>query len=161
MHVGTERANIANSVPVWGSFSGTGKLIRKVSGRLDTVQYKGFLNQVIRHFKSESNTPLKLVHDRYPVHYAAATRKWLEDNRRDIEVLKWPGSFGDVMPMETIWRDLLEILNNRSVTDSNSLWSEIVDSWEVLLTDDYVTQLTTKVPRLLQNIIDNCGDWAT
>ena len=160
MHTGTERTNIHNSVAVWGSVSGHGQMVREISGRLDTVQYKRFLRDAINFYATESALPLKYVHDRYPVHHAATIKKWIQDNQSKIEMVPWPAAFGDVMPLERIWEDLLKMLNEplREMKNTNQLWREIETSWPMLLTNDYVNNLLTSIPTLLQKIIDNDGN---
>lgn len=55
-------------------------------GRLDTTQYKQFLEEVIVPAAMESPSPLKLVHDRYPVHHARAVNDWFAAHRETIDV---------------------------------------------------------------------------
>lgn len=163
LYTGSERSSIPNTLPVWGSFSGNGQvIIRRIHGRLNTVQYQGFLNDAIDYFGNESASPFEFVHDRYPVHYAAAITNWFQRHQAEIHEMPWPASFGDVMPMETIWSEIVMRMQESSVTvtDADDMWNQFSSEWVSLLTEDYIQNLIEVIPARLRQIIDHDGDWA-
>lgn len=56
-------------------------------------------------------TSRSFVHDHFPVHSALTDKNLLSSN--GINVVKdWPRKSGDIMPMETVWREIVTKLSS-------------------------------------------------
>jgi hypothetical protein len=154
--------NITNSVPVWGYLSRYGpKFIKKINGRIDTSQYVYFLKQMVE--ENSSLIPMKFVHDKYPVHTSRYVQQWFKDNKEKIQKLPWHGDFGDVMPLEKVWQEILEMINKREIKirSKDMLWQSINNCWNKLFEEQFfVGGCIYRIPLLLKNINENHGDWA-
>ena len=58
----------------------------------------------------------------------------------EIVLLDWPKSFGDVMPLESIWLKMGDKFSkgNIKAADEDSLWREISLMWHKLCKDDFI-----------------------
>ena len=116
LYSGAHHANIPNSVPVWGAISGGSfnNVLKKLDGRLDSRQYIECLNEnVVPYCQKKS-----LVHDYFPVHTARSVKQFLESN--SVTVLQdWPRKSGDIMPLETVWLDIIERLTESNIVAFN------------------------------------------
>ena len=52
---------------------------------------------------------------RFPVHYSAAMTKFYSENRNVLILLDWSRCFGDVMPVEWLWKVMLNELNENQI----------------------------------------------
>ena len=161
-YYGVEGKNILKSVPVIATFCTNPAIrnVRKLVGRLDTTQYKRFLEEVVAPAAMETPKKIQVVHDRYPVHHARAVLEWFAANGEKIETLPWPGSFGDIMPLEKTWDDTIEHIRKRSqvIVSHDQLWKEIQQVWEEMFDNQYVKDLVADIPRKLRAIIVNDGE---
>jgi hypothetical protein len=161
LYRGSERLNILKKVPIWGSLSRFGPyLIERIHGRIDTTQYLCFIQKVVS--RNGCNTPINFVHDRYPVHRAKVVMQWFRDNKKKIELIPWPADFGDLMPLELVWEEIAEMINNKGngVSSEEELWQEINRCWSELFSEQfYIGGLTYRIPFLLKKIFNNHGDW--
>lgn len=162
LYRGSERLNMKNSVPVWGSLSRFGpQLIEKINGRIDTKQYITFLKKVMK--ENEAKTPFNFVHDRYPVHRAKAVMEFFFENVGKIQPIPWPADFGDLMPLELVWEEIAEKMINKrgKISSEDFLWAEISRCWSELFQEEfYIGGLTYRIPSLLNKVFMNHGDWA-
>ncbi len=128
---------------------------------MDTTQYRRILDEVLVPVVNISPVPLNFVHDRYPVHHARAVVEWFERQGEMINVLPWPGSMGDIMPLERVWTDVIGRIRRRAVliTSHDQLWSEIQIVWEGMFDADYVLSLVQHIPEQLNNVVRNNGGW--
>ena len=156
--MGSHFARTPNTVPVWGCVSacdGT-SVLKRLDGRLDTKQYKELLAEFVLPISS-SRRPF--VHDHFPVHHARAVIDWL--NKNSITVMDCPKLSGDIMPLEEIWKNVVQELNAQTAIVSNTeqMWAELSEIWPSLCTNSYVNDLIDEIPRKLEMIIKNDGDW--
>ena len=82
--------------------------------------------------------------------------------KKDVLVLpNWPRLFGDVMPLETLWMDMLANLtaNNVTVDSEQQLWEVIEKVWHKLCTAAYVKQLFNKIPDSVERVVANRGEY--
>ena len=100
-----ERKIVPQLVLTWGWFSAREQeaQIHRLDGRMDTTQYLQLLTEM---FNTRPMENFRFVHDHHPVHSARIVNQWFRDNVH-IDVWPWPKNFGFVMPMETIWADIL------------------------------------------------------
>lgn len=164
LHEGSQRNNIANSVPVISSFGfNVPNIIKKIDGRTNTTNYLEFLKTVVspvadNNFSTYS--PMMFVHDYYPVHTSNAVQSWLR-SKENIVLHEWPRSFGDVLPIECVWKLMIEKMSERQVRilSNEDLWREIQTTWSLVTTDDYVVESIENIPNQLQAIVNNNGEW--
>ena len=73
-------------------------------------------------------------------------------------MLDWPKSFGDVMPLEIVWKKMGDEFSkgNIKATDEKSLWREIELMWQTLCKDVFIVQLIKDIPSKLSKI-KQCG----
>lgn len=60
-----------------------------------------------------------------------------------IVILDWPKSFGDVMPVETVWLKMITKFTHENVTATRKegLWREVSMMWQKVCHVEYVHQL--------------------
>jgi hypothetical protein len=88
--------------------------------------------------------------------------QWFRDNKKKIELIPWPADFGDLMPLELVWEEIAEMINNKGngVSSEEELWQEINRCWSELFSEQfYIGGLTYRIPFLLKKIFNNHGDW--
>ncbi|KAI9549994.1 hypothetical protein GHT06_007063 [Daphnia sinensis] len=101
-----------------------------------------------------------LIHDYFPVHTALSVRQFLKSH--SVTVLEdWPKKSGDVVPLETVWLDMIDRLTERKVLafDTAQLWSHLVELWERLSLEGYFSQVISTMPNRLRKVIANNGAW--
>lgn len=152
-----EHKLIPNSVPTWAWFSADNKIaeIYRLEGRMDTNQYIHLLSAIFSEVAvSQPQQAVNFVHDHHPVHGARVVKQWLRD-RDFINVLPWPKNFGFVMPMESLWSDMLVKLEGISVSSTEELWEIVSSCFVDLCTNDYLKKLSDQIPHELNNLLDN------
>lgn len=130
-------------------------MIRKIDGRLNTKQYINFLNEFIWPETQNGQRDIFLVHDKFPVHHARAVQTWLGKHER-IGVVPWPPNFGDVMPFESLWNDMLNDVCNMSCKSPDDMWDNLKYCFEQF-DQDYLEKLFKNIPSLLQSVFENDG----
>ncbi|KAI9557231.1 hypothetical protein GHT06_017054 [Daphnia sinensis] len=158
LYAGTHHATIPNSVPVWGAISqgNFNNVLKKIHSRLDTRQYMELLNENVVPYCQDN----PLIHDYFPVHTALSVRQFLKSH--SVTVLEdWPKKSGDVMPLETVWLDMIDRLTERKVLafDTAQLWSHLVELWERLSLEGYFSQVISTMPNRLRKVIAKDGAW--
>ena len=95
---------------------------------------------------------------RFPVHRSKSVMEFAIRHKENIVFLYWPKSFGDVMPVETVWCQILNEFNKENVkaTNEDSLWREVSMMWRKVCTEEYVNQLLQQIPLKLQKVVQ-CG----
>jgi hypothetical protein len=58
-------------------------------------------------------------------------KKYYSEHKNALILLDWPRCFGDVMPVESLWKQMLNNLteNKIKVFSENKLWEEIYKVW--------------------------------
>ena len=61
---------------------------------------------------------------RYIVNRSKIVNGFLTERKTQIVLPNWPKPFGDVMPLEAVWKKMAEELSRRNIkaTDDDSLW---------------------------------------
>jgi hypothetical protein len=73
----------------------------------------------------------KLVHDHFPVHTAKSVHDFIPLNGMQV-IEDWPNKSGDIVPLETIWKEMFKKLSGILVFNETDLWNEISKCWEEL-----------------------------
>lgn len=103
----------------------------------------------------ESPKKIQVVHDRYPVHHARAVVEWFSKHDEKIELLPWLGSFGDIMPLEKTWDDLIKRIQKQPevIVSHDQLWNVVEQEWANCFDNQYVKDLVSHIPKKLRAII--------
>ena len=91
---------------------------------------------------------------RYPVHHCAKISKLIESDRR-LSAFAWPAAFGDIMPIETVWDDVLAKLEEQNIRvhTEDELWLSLRSTFIQLCDDQYVTRLVSDIPKKLRQLV--------
>ncbi|KAK4030948.1 hypothetical protein OUZ56_024375 [Daphnia magna] len=114
--------------------------------------------------KEEANTVLAyyiaaIPVNRYPVHRSKSVNEFLEEHKRNIFVVDWPNSFGDIMPLEQLWLEMSIKFTEENVKAGSlcGLEREITSMWSKVCTDEFIKQLFQEIPVKLQRVVTNRG----
>jgi hypothetical protein len=96
---------------------------------------------------------------RFPVHYSTAMKKYYGEHKNALILLDWPRCFGDVMPVESLWKQMLDELteNKIKVVSENKLWEEIHKVWHKICTADFVLRRLNHISVSLEQVVNNQG----
>ena len=85
--------------------------------------------------------------------------KCVADLNGKISILEWPKSFGDLMPLETIWLEMSNEFTKAGVTTNTEegLWKEVSFMWQKVCHVEYVNKLILQIPLKLKKVIDCHG----
>lgn len=131
-------------------------VIKKLSCRLDTKQYKELLNTHVLPYCAGQ----KIVHDYFPVHYSLSVKEYIKSN--DLKILSdWPRKSGDLMPLENVWREIIHRFETAGTLASNinELWIAICQVFNDLNGEGYFSDVILDIPQKLRKVIENDGDW--
>ncbi|EFX69198.1 hypothetical protein DAPPUDRAFT_113867 [Daphnia pulex] len=158
----SEKANIPNTVLAWSCMSTINSTISRVDGRLNSAKYSNLLeNHVLPLREQTSSNMIQYVHDWFPVHHSAAMKKFYSENRNDLILLDWPWCFGDIMPVEWLWKVMINELNEKQIKvfSEQRLWEEIFKVWQKVCTKDFVFSLLNNITVNLERVVKNQGDY--
>ena len=79
---------------------------------------------------------------------------FVTEHKHQIVLRNWPKSFGDVMPLETVWKKMDDEFSRSNIkaTDDDSLWREISAMWHTLCNENFIIELIQDIPSKLQKI---------
>jgi hypothetical protein len=98
----------------------------------------------------------KFPQDNTPCHKAKNVMKFLEE--QPFEIIKWPGNYPDLNPIENAWNFAKEKLKNLYTSSIPKLKTEITRLWVEGLFLEYWQKLVMSMPGRLQMVIKKCGD---
>jgi hypothetical protein len=156
LHSGSHGKNVKDTVAVWSCIGvdHSRNAIKKLDSRLDTSQYKELLSVHVVPYCKER----KLVHDYFPFHTAKSVRDFITLN--GVQVIEnWPNKSGDLMPLETIWKQMVKKLSGVLVFNETDLWNEISKCWEELDRDGYFIETINIIPKRLLTLAKDGGSW--
>ncbi len=156
LHSGSHRMNDKNTVPVWGciGLKHGPNVLKKLISRLDTTQYKELLSL---HVFPYCNDRL-FIHDYFPVHSAKSVKEFIASNGMKV-IEDWPRKSGDLMPLETIWRQILSKLSGTLVFDENNLWRVLRECWDDMDRDGLLFDSINALPKRFRQVLKDDGDW--
>lgn len=96
-----------------------------------------------------------LILFRYQVHTSAKVNSWIETQPRMSVFSSWPPASGDLMPIESVWVDILKEFNEREIRvhTEKALWEEIEITFMALTEkEEYVKNLISKISLRLESI---------
>ncbi|EFX75828.1 hypothetical protein DAPPUDRAFT_322893 [Daphnia pulex] len=110
----SEKEKIPSTVLVWSCMSTINSTISRVDGRLDSAKYRKLLEEHVLPLAPQTTSHMiKYVHDWFPVHYSTAMKKYYSEHKNALILLDWPRCFGDVMPVESLWKQMLNELTEK------------------------------------------------
>lgn len=73
------------------------------------------------------NTKINFVHDWFTINRAKEMRKWFRDKKKKIKLIPWHADFGNWMPLELLWEEKAEMINNKGddISSEEGQWQEI------------------------------------
>lgn len=101
-----------------------------------------------------------LLLNRYPVHNSTKVKSWLAGQQRMSVFSYWPPASGDLMPIETVFLDILKEFDEHEtrVHSVKALWEEIQNAFAAVTEkEDYVKNLISKIFPNLRKIAESNG----
>lgn len=150
-------------VHVWGCFSkqGFGKLFMFTdnlnAAKLIKIYQNALLPSAEQWFKRK-NIYWILQEDNDPKHRSRLCSSWKQEN--DVDVLDWPSQSPDANPIENVWGLMKFKIRGKKIWTVKQLFAQIRQVWRSL-SPEYAAKLVESMPRRLQAIIDNGGDWTS
>src|SRR2546421_4843863 len=151
------------SVMVWVCFAGgiKGPLIfcdenNEGNARINSKTYITILNSYLVPFQ---HTVCELTgrsaifqQDNASIHTAKITREWFKTNK--IVIIDWPANFPDLNPIENIWRQLKDNIQNKKdfPRNINDLKVAIKEEWENLNTSVF-EKVIASMPRRIDAVL--------
>nr|CAH0103873.1 unnamed protein product [Daphnia galeata] len=105
------------------------------------------------------NASLCRVTGKFQVQRSKSVMKCVADLNGKISILEWPKSFGDLMPLDTIWLKMSNEFTKAGVTTNTEegLWKEVSFMWQKVCHVEYVHKLILQIPLKLKKVIDCHG----
>ena len=87
-------------------------------------------------------------------------KKYYNEHKDQLTLLDWPRCFGDIMPVEPLWMEMLTELteNEIKVFTEESLWEHIFKAWQKVCTQDFV-QRVTNIEGPLKQLLVKRGEY--
>lgn len=102
-----------------------------------------------------------IIHDHYPVHTSMAVKNWFKNKSNVVVFGDWPRNFGDLMPLEQVWKLLAQKINECpvSISSTSQLSEELCTIWSNEIDQEYVQQVMHDIPNKLRDVVNCSGDW--
>ena len=86
---------------------------------------------------------------------------FVSEHKHKIVLRNWPKSFGDVMPLETVWKKMGDEFSRSNIkaTDDDSLWRKLLQCGT--LCANFIIELIQDVPSKLQKIEQSGAMYST
>lgn len=88
-------------------------------------------------------------------------KKYYSEHKNWLILLDWPRCFGDVMPVESLWKEMLNQLTEKNVKvfSEQRLWEEIFKVWQKVCTEDFVQRRLNDISVSLERVVKKNGDY--
>lgn len=130
-------------------------VMKKLNSRLDTSQYKELLGLHVLPYCNDRT----VVHDYFPVHTAKSVSEFI--TRSGMKVMEdWPRKSGDLMPLETVYRQMIKKLSGTLVFNEHDLWCELHKCWNVMDREAYLIETIYTLPKRLVKVVKAEGGWS-
>ncbi len=88
-------------------------------------------------------------------------KKYYSEHKNVLILLDWPRCFGDVMPVESLWKEMINELteNKIKVFSEQRLWEEMFKVWQKVCTEDFVIRRLNHISVSLEQVVKNRGDY--
>jgi transposase len=137
-------------IMVWGGFSGVGvTALARVEGNINTSCYLNVLQEHLLPLHLAQHG-LTFQQDNAPAHKSRKTLQWLQDH--DISVLDWPPQSPDLNPIENIWGEIKQRLQDFQIHGKDDLWLAVQQIWMEFSTD-YFTRFAHTMPSRIKAVI--------
>ena len=152
------------SVMVWGCFAGgiEGPLVfcdenKEESERINSNTYIKILKSYLCPFhhtvRELTGKPVIFQQDNAPIHSAKITKEWFKTNK--IATIDWPANSPDLNPIENIWKQLKDNIQNQKVfpKNVNELKVALKKEWENLdssVFEEVVNSMPRRIDMVLQ-----------
>lgn len=149
---------------VWGFITagGIGELC-EISSHMDSEEYTHVLEDTLlpslQSLFGESRSEFLFMQDNAGIHTSKYTKQWFSSHP-EIELLKWPALSPDLNPIENLWGKMTYKWKINGLINREVILSEAQKRWDSLIGDTgYIDALYGSMPRRLQAVIDNNGNW--
>lgn len=100
------------------------------------------------------------LQDNSPIHTSNVVKTWCQEH--DIRELDWPSNAADLNPIENVWALWKQQMRMDGITTTDQLWRSASRSWYAIKQDpDIFRSLIESMPRRLQQVIDNDGNYTS
>jgi len=155
------------SVMVWGCFAGgiKGPLVfcdenKEGSERINSNTYitilKSYLCPFYRTVRELTEKPAIFQQDNAPIHTSKITKEWFKTNK--IVTIDWPANSPDLNPIENIWKQLKDNIQNQKVfpKNVNELKVALKKEWEDL-DNSVFEEVVASMPRRINAVLQARG----
>ena len=96
---------------------------------------------------------LRCMHDSAPCYKARRVTKYLE--RKQINILEWPGNSPDLNSIENCWYKMKKTMSEKKTTNLGTLKEKLKKMWWQEMIAEYFRNLSGSIPKRLQMVIKN------
>lgn len=143
----------------WGciGYHGVGQLV-ELHGRVNAAAYievlQGNLAASVENIFGDPDTPYVFQQDNAPVHTAAATTDWIENE--GISVMRWPAYSPDINIIEHVWYWIFKKLRSDPPRTLDALRRRVFLHWNQI-TPNSIERLYNSLPRRIAQLIRRRG----
>jgi ketohexokinase/beta-glucosidase len=149
----------------WGSFHGCEKgpalIWEKDWGTIDSESYCARIVPIIQGYqrlKDQEGLELQFMQDNASAHGSQKTRAEMAE--RGIRIITWPSKSPDLNPIETIWDDMKDYVDERLPPQGDLSYSRlkaiVQEAWDSI-TEGYLRSLLESMPARCRAIIEADG----
>lgn len=148
---------------VWGFITrgGVGEL-SQTTAHMNSEEYteilEDFLLPSINTMYGASANEFTFQQDNAPTHTSFFTQQWFA-NHPEILRMEWPVKSPDLNPIENVWAKMVWNWPNGGFMNRHEIFAEALERWESIRGTNYITKLYDSMPKRLNAVINNGGNW--
>lgn len=148
---------------VWGFITrgGVGELT-PISAHMNSEEYTSILDNIylpaINSMYGESADEFTFQQDNARMHTSYHTRAWFASHPEVIR-MEWPVKSPDLNLIENVWAKLVWNWPNGGFANRAEIFEEARERWDLLRGTEYVANLYESIPKRLNEVINNGGNW--
>jgi predicted transcriptional regulator len=162
-HPDTTQKRVQNSVGfmLWGAIRGGEKLSRVVwqKHRWGNITAKSFCEHILPEITRITREQDHFQQDNATSHKAKMTQEHMR--QAGVQVMKWPPSSPDLNPIELAWQrmkdDIQKEVGGEIISSRVRVEALITTAWERAVTSEKLIAAVSRMPRLLQLVIEEGG----
>lgn len=148
---------------VWGFITrgGVGEL-SQTTAHMNSEEYTTILEEVflpsINRMYGASASEFTFQQDNAPMHTSYFTRQWFA-NHPEIIRMEWPVKSPDLNPIENVWAKMVWNWPDGGFANRNEIYAEAEERWNSIRGTEYITHLYDSMPKRLNEVINNGGNF--